>query len=192
MDVASSVAQGFSPTCYNLYMKLRETNQFSGSQLANALDRFDVRFLLVEGDQDKSDPVCPEDLIAGLACSSEARLRLALIPLFLRQPQLGVLAQAVVKKIPQTAQVTLQCYYCAAYYLQKKYFRQLEKSFGRQTSLPPLFLEQMGLSAEGEVEEALVALAREQQLLTGRLINWRGTYQHAVQRLLSRRECEMA
>lgn len=164
----------------------------NNAQLADALCRLGVEFLLPAQNQSLVFSVLPEDLIAGLSCSSEARLRLALIPLFLQHPHLASLIPAIIKKLPRPAQITLQCYFCAAFYLQQKYSRQLGKLPGAQAELPPLFLEQMGLPFEGDADANLIALGREHQLLSGRLINWYGTYEHAAQRLLSHRELTAA
>jgi hypothetical protein len=48
----------------------------------------------------------------------------------------------------------------------------------------------LGLQTDGDPEENLKLLAQKHQLLTGRLINWYGTYEHAVQRLLVNKEKE--
>ena len=169
-------------------MKKQAINTFSNSQLASALNRLGIEFLLLDLIQDEEMQVSPEELITGLSCSSEARLRLALIPLFLQHSRLASLMPTVIKKLPRNAQVTLQCYYCAAFYLQQKYARRLENLFGEQDALPPLFLEQIGLSLDGDTDANLRALAREQQIISGRLINWYGTYEHAAQRLLVHQE----
>ena len=115
----------------------------NNTQLADALNRLDVEFLHPGQNKSEGVPYTPEALISGLSCSSEARLRLALIPLFLQHPQLASVAPAALDKLPRAAQITLRCYYCAAVFLQQKYRKRLETLFGSQPHLPPLFLKQM-------------------------------------------------
>ena len=173
-------------------MKEQDPNKISYSQLVESLNRLGVEFLISGQNIVESYHDQPESLIAALSSNREARLRLALIPLFLQHPQLASIVPYVVKRLPSTEQITLKCYYCAALILQQKYHQRLKVLFGQQSTLPPLFLEQMGLQTVGDPDEKLIALAQKQQLLTGRLINWNGTYEHAVQRLLVHREREKA
>ena len=60
-------------------------------------------------------------LIAELAKSNEARLRLALIPLFLKHPEFAAHVRKTATSLNKTARTTLQCYYSAAVCLQQKY-----------------------------------------------------------------------
>jgi len=160
------------------------------SQLVSYLNRIGVEFLMSE--EDFSEKIIDDSklLIVGLACNHEARLRLALIPLFLQKPEIASILPLIVDDLPVSAQITLQCYYCASFYLQRKFKLRLKKLFGSQPLLPPLFIENLGLQTDGDPEENLKLLAQKHQLLTGRLINWYGTYEHAVQRLLVNKEKE--
>jgi len=49
-----------------------------------------------------------------------------------------------------------------------------------RTLLPDLFSKDLGLSLLPNPEENLKALATRQQELSGKHINWLGTYQHAA------------
>lgn len=163
----------------------------SNSQLVKSLNRFGVEFLMYDEDVSEKFIDDPKILIVGLACNHEARFRLALIPLFLQKPELASIVVQVVDDLPRSAQITLECYFCASFYLQHKYLQRLIKLFGPQPLLPPLFIEKLGLPSEGNPEKNLNLLAQKHQLLTGRLINWYGTYEHAVQRLLTHYEKEV-
>lgn len=100
------------PAGYNLSM--RQTSTTTGDQLANALYVLGVNFIRGGKDTDVSLSSHPSRLIAALAQSNEARLRLSLIPLFLEHPEYASRVRAVAKKLDPTAQLTLQCYYSAA------------------------------------------------------------------------------
>ena len=91
----------------------------TGDQLANALQALGVNFIMSSGGRDESLHKQPARLIAALAGSNEARLRLALIPLFLEHPEFSEHVRAVEKNLDAPAQLTLQCYYSAAVWLQQ-------------------------------------------------------------------------
>lgn len=156
----------------------------SEEELLSALVALEIVFLQgTEAAESISLPL--EQLIANLAESSEARIRLALIPLFLRHPDLASDLADIASHLSDSAQVILACYYSAAYNLQQKYADRLEKLFGLQRSLPDLFSQKLGISAKQSPEAQLKELAIRQSELSGRQINWLGTYEHAAQRFIS-------
>jgi len=85
-------------------MKQHKLNLMSNSQLADALQSLDIEFLLA-GKNVIKGLFQIEDLIAGLSCCNEARLRLALIPLFLQHPQFATIVPSLMDKIPHNAQI---------------------------------------------------------------------------------------
>ena len=126
--------------------------------------------------------------MAGLAASDEARLRLALIPLLLTHPEFAAHSRAALRQTSSAAAVTFRCYYTAALWLQLRYQERLTACVGPFRPLPDLFGKELGLGPYTDPDGALQALAVQQQRLTGRALNWYGTYEHAVQTWLRQLE----
>ncbi len=153
-------------------MKHTATN--TGDQLVHALHALGVNFIMGGKGADESLHKHPARLIAALAQSTEARLRLSLIPLFLEHPEFAVRVRAIAKKLDLSARLTLQCYYSAAVWLAKKY----------QPNGAPLtdhFSKDLNLNPVDDPEENLRALAKRHKELSGSFVNWLATYQHAGQ-----------
>src|SRR5512133_511419 len=111
----------------------------AGDQLTNALQALGIRFLMGGNPENSSLHKQPERLIAALAKSREARLRLSLIPLFLEHPEFSVHVRAAAGKLSPSARLTLQCYYSAAVWLRRKYQprkRPLPDHFSRELKVP--------------------------------------------------------
>ena len=158
------------------------------NQLVDELNALGVYFLR-GGDENPSTPKSGSvSLLTALATSEEARLRLALIPLFLRQPEFSATASIVTKKLPPSIQIGFKCYYTAAHLLQKIYRAQLKKLLGDSLPLPDLFSAELGLSAFKNPQAGLEALAKRHSVLTGQFINWLGTYKHGIQRFIKHLE----
>jgi len=153
---------------------MSQTAVVTGDQLTDALRALDVNFILGGKSQQAFLHKTPARLIAALAESDEARLRLSLIPLFLEHPEFAARVKAAAKKLSPPARLTLQCYYTAAVWLGKKY--QPHKPL-----LPDHFSHELGLTPAADVDENLRALAQRHKELSGRRINWLGAYQHAAQ-----------
>lgn len=159
------------PSRYNLPM--RHVTTTTSEQLANALHVLGVNFIRGGADTDVSLSNHPSRLIAALAQSNEARLRLSLIPLFLEQPEYASRVRAVSKKLDPSAQLTLKCYYSAAVWLSKKYQLNI--------SLPDYFSKELNLTPIDDPDKNLRALANRHAELSGSYVNWLATYQHAEQ-----------
>jgi len=153
---------------------MSQTAVITGNQLTDALRALDVNFILGGKSQQAFLHKTPARLIAALAESGESRLRLSLIPLFLEHPEFAARVKAVAKKLSPPARLTLQCYYTAAVWLAQKY-----QPHG--ASLPDRFSHELGLTPTADVDENLRELAQRHKELSGRRINWLGTYQHAAQ-----------
>ncbi len=152
-------------------------------QLVSELWARDVRFLM--GRQLTPKPLLdPVHLIAALAQSEDARVRLSLIPLFLRHPEFAEEVVEADERLSPSDQLYLRFYYTASALLQKKYWERLVKIFGEQTRLPDLFSEKLGILHEADSNQALVQLGKRHQVLSGERINWMGTYEHAAERLV--------
>ena len=111
-------------------------------------------------------------------------MRLALIPLLLRHPEFAVYARTALRQITPTVQIGFKCYYTAAVLLQQKYQERLHALLGDTEPLPDLFSAELGLLGYSNPDDGLRTLADRQKALTGRSINWQGTYEHGAQRLL--------
>lgn len=146
----------------------------TGDQLTSALCALGIKFLVGGDPEDNSLHKQPARLIAALAESKEARLRLSLIPLFLEHPEFSVHVQTVSRKLHPSARLTLQCYYSAAVWLRRKYQP-------RKRSLPDYFSEELHLQSVRDPEANLRRLAKRHKELSGTQVNWLGTYQHAAQ-----------
>ncbi len=156
----------------------------TGAELAVALTALDVPFIAHAPGQPMTAPPQPAALLASLAASDEARLRLALIPLLMRRPEFACHAAAALRLMPPPAQTSFRCYYTAAVRLQEKHRRRLEAVLGRGDLLPDLFSAELGVPERVEPDDALRILAMRQRHLTGRSINWLGTYGHGAECLL--------
>lgn len=152
---------------------MRHATTSTGEQLANALHALGVNFIRGGRDADEPLPNHPTRLIAALAQSSEARLRLALIPLFLERSEYASRVRAAASKLDPPAKLTLKCYYSAAVWLAKKY--QL------QDPLLDYFSKDLALTPGDDADENLRALAERHAELSGSYVNWLATYQHAEQ-----------
>lgn len=146
----------------------------TGDQLTNALQALGIRFLMGGNPEHSSLHKQPERLIAALAKSREARLRLSLIPLFLEHPEFSAHVRAVAWKLSPSARLTLQCYYSAAVWLRRKYQP-------RKRSLPDHFSRELKLQPVTDPDENLRELAKRHRELSRAQVNWLGTYQHAAQ-----------
>jgi hypothetical protein len=151
---------------------MRPTTTSTGDQLATALDALGVRFLMAGKGSDETLHKQPARLIAALAQSDEARLRLSLIPLFLQHPEYAGHVRGVAKELDPAARLTLQCYYSAAVWLAKKH----EPDGG---SLPDLFSKDLNLHPGNDPDENLHSLANRHRERSGSYVNWLATYQHA-------------
>ena len=160
----------------------------SGEQLSGALKSLGVTFILDEMAPEDSLSRQPTQMLAALAASDEARLRLALIPLLLQHPEFSAYASAADRRLSHQKRVTLRCYYTAARYLQQKYRSRLDALLGYQSELPDLFSEELHLAIASDPDTGLQELAQRHQVLSNLRINWRGTYEHAALRFITHLE----
>ncbi|MEM7535219.1 MAG: hypothetical protein AAF639_23785 [Chloroflexota bacterium] len=156
---------------------------FDNDQLVDELARLKVPFLRGGTDNPSNLPIPPATFICALAASNEARVRLALIPLFLQRPEYAAYVPHAYRDLSGNAQLVLTCYYTASHFLQKKYHSQLEIIHPVMNWLPDLFSNELEISSD-EIDDGLQALDERHKELSGRKINWLGTYEHGVQKLL--------
>jgi hypothetical protein len=91
-----------------------------------------------------------EDLMVALLDQSDARLHLALVTLFIRQPHLADCVPALVKKISPSQALELQTLYMAAVYLQRLWQTRLGLYLGHFSLLPDLYSHQLNLPPADE------------------------------------------
>lgn len=155
----------------------------SEDQLVTELWARDVRFIL--GTAPNHPPMLsPVDLIVALAESTEARLQLSLIPVFLRHPEFSEHVKPASKKLKPNLRLLLKCFYSAAVWLEQRHLLT--------NNLPDLFSKELGILPSESPEENLKKLAKQHQDLSGSKINWLGTYQHAAEVWLKEIELQKA
>jgi hypothetical protein len=157
---------------YNKAMMALNISYQKEDQLAGALCALGVNFVLGGKDEDRSLFSKPNELIAALAQSSEARLRLSLIPLFLERPEYASYVRKTAKNLELMARLTLQCYYTAAVLLTEKYPEL-------NTTLSNYFADELELNFTDQPEENFRLLAKRHKELSGSHVNWLATYHHA-------------
>lgn len=163
----------------------------NNSIIVNNLKQLGIEFLLNNENEFDKEILNPETLIALLASSKESRFRLALIPLFIQQPNLASKVPVVYQNLAPSAKITLQFYYCAAMFLQQKYKDRLILLSIYDSTLPIMFENHLDFITGDDPEDNLRKLSQNHQLISGRLINWYGTYEHAINRLLDHRENQL-
>lgn len=162
----------------------------SEAALAAELDRLGLRFVTSSAEDAPPFALSTEDLIAALASSKEARLRMALIPLFIAHPEYSRFVSQVSQELVGQAQITLVCYYTAAVLLQRKYAQRLLRLGLEVSDLPDIFGHSLALPLNSSADALLLRLAEQQTQMSGRPINWYGTYEHAMERFIRRLELE--
>ena len=149
-------------------------------QLVGALDLFDVPFLTGGVQDEVAHSLTPAELLQGLAQSSDARVRSAIIPLLLRHPEFAPDAQIAESDLQDIPHINLVCFYTAAILLQKKYPERLAHLFGTQPTLPDLFSDELKIEFSNDAAEALRQLGERNAVLRGLEMNWAGGYEHAA------------
>ena len=172
--------------------RLSQFSPVSSDQLASALDRLGIHFLTNSTPTDLVESLDPVTLIAGLAGSSEARLRQALIPLLLWRPDLAHDAARVDPLLDDRPRIFLHYYYTAAMLLQMQHGFRLRALGAGAEVLPDLFSSRIGLPVTGDPDQRLERLANLQAKLTGENINWLGTYHHSASSFIKHLEWEIA
>jgi hypothetical protein len=150
--------------------------------LVAELHRLGVRHLARLNTAVPAPAMPPAQLLAALAQDSQARLRGALILLFLRRPDFSADVPKAVAMLDDPATVTLKLYYQAAGYLQDELEPILRQQLAGWQPLPDLFSVEFDLPSAGAVSvgAALAALGEVHRRLSGRDYNWTGSYRQHV------------
>ena len=145
------------------------------------LRRLGIRHLATTTPSLEDVPPSPLSLVTSLATCPDARVRSALIPLFLWRPDYAPAARDASGVVSGEARVYLQCSYSAALVLQHLLADTLARITRPEAPpLPDLFADDLGLTAYESPPLRLEEIARRHAELSGADINWRGTYEHAV------------
>lgn len=163
---------------------MTDAPHLTNTMLTTSLERLGVHFIAGQPDLASETAESPVALLRGLARSDESRMRLALIPLFLKRPEYALQVEIALQGLPQKDQHFLRCYYTAAQLLQQKHSQTLTELFGNLAILPSLFEDTLNLDSANTADGRLHQLAEEQARLTGKPLNWYGTYEHAYKRLV--------
>jgi hypothetical protein len=139
---------------------------------------------------DRAERVRPPDvLLADLVQQPSARVRAAVIAVLLAHPEYAEAVPAALQQLRPAEQWTLRLFYTAAALLQQEYSERL-RAFGAGQWLPDRFAVDLGLPDTASPRERLVALGRQHRQRTQAYVNWVGTYESVVHRLLRSWELE--
>lgn len=169
-------------------MNIGTQSNLSNAELAAELHALGVHFVRSDGLSGVRSRLAPATLMAGLVTSDEARLRLALLPLLWRHPSFAHHAERARQQLSAAEQVVFTCSYTAAWLLQAKYQSRMAAVVDAWQWLPDLYSVELDICPFDNPDEGLCTLAERQRELSGRAINWLGTYEHAAQRWLAHME----
>jgi hypothetical protein len=154
-------------------------------RLVAELELLDIHYLSRQTTY-AADRVRPEDqLVADVVRQSSARVRQALIALFLAYPEYARAVPAALTQLAPSQQLTLRLFYTAAVLLQQEYVEQLSPLLNdRWYLLPDLFSADLGIETAGTPQDRLRALGSAHCKRTGMVANWTGTYENVVRKLV--------
>lgn len=109
-----------------------------------------VAYLVPSDARAQHPPPSDEALILALLEQTDARLRMALVPLFLRRPHLSEEVARLAGRLKPSQRLELQTYYQAALYLQRLWRTRLGFYLDTSSLLPDLFSAEMGLPSPDE------------------------------------------
>lgn len=166
-----------------------ETSIEQEERLVEELEGLGISYLsrAAAVDVSATAPRSPQLLISEVLQQRNARVRSVIIALLLAQPRLWPEVQAVHGRLSGRTRQTLMLYYTAATFLQRLHAKRLEDRLGPSFErLPDLFGELLGVDSNLSPEAGLRTLAQTHSRLTGRNLNWEGTYRSVARQLLRR------
>ncbi len=104
------------------------------------------------------------ELIIALTQSDDARVRLALIPLFLSDPGLAALVPSIIKQLEPEFTLNLKQRYTAAACLQRLWRTRLSEVVTDGALLPDLFSDELGLPSFDELYGKLALFRLAEQM----------------------------
>lgn len=167
--------------------------EITDDQLVSELWARDVQFLRNRSPLLPARLLPTAQLIASLAQSADSRVCFSLIPLFLRHPEYSAHVIEADRSIRvNSARIALRFYYTAAIFLQQKFHARINRISGKQDLLPDFFSKQLSVDPDTDPDGALSDLAKRHNAMTGRSVNWVGTYEHAADVWLRQMELQRA
>jgi hypothetical protein len=165
-------------------------NIIEEERLVAELELLGIRYLS-RHTSDRAECVrSPEALLADLVQQPSARVRVSVIAVLLAHPEYAQAVPAALERLPPAEQWTLRFFYSAAVLLQQEYAEQL-RPFLAGRRLPDRFGADLNLPVTASPREQLIALGRRHRQRTRTAVNWIGTYESAVRRLLRSWELEV-
>ncbi|MBI3760254.1 MAG: hypothetical protein HY260_00095 [Chloroflexi bacterium] len=159
--------------------------------LVAELELLGIRYLSRQTAYQASAMRDPASLLADLVRQPSARVRAAVIAVLLAHPEYAEAAPLALERLRPFEQLTMKLFYTAAALLQRHHVDRLRRFAGdRWHWLPDLFSEELGVPPGESPRERLKALGRAHSRLTHTTVNWGGTYENVVERLLRRWELE--
>jgi hypothetical protein len=137
-------------------------------ELVAELDLLGIRYLSRQSSYQANQVRSPENLLVS-------------------HPDYAEAVPAALRRLSSRDCLTLQSFYTAAVLLQQEYADRLRPLVGGcRRWLPDLLSKELGLPTEGAPRERLRLLDRELRHRTQAAVNWMGTYEQVVQKLIRR------
>ncbi len=127
-----------------------EELSYSRESLVAALRDQGITYLAPSDAVATQVPKTHEKLLQALLHQHDSRLRLAIVPLLLRHPEISESVLALAARLDAELSLELQTLYMAAVYLQRNWRSRLSIYLGDMPLLPNLFSHQMGLPLPDE------------------------------------------
>lgn len=160
-------------------------------KLVTELGLLGVRYLSRQSLYQASQVRPPEALLADLIRQPSARVRAAVVAVLLSRPEYAEAMPAALERLQPRERLILQWFYMAAVLLQQEYAKRLRPWLtARWQWLPDLFSAELDLPAEGTPHERLVQLGQKQRRQMETAVNWAGTWEQVVHKLIRRWEKE--
>jgi hypothetical protein len=160
-----------------------EIERSGEDQIARELYRLGIRHLSWDRDTAPGS-FTKKSLLVDLAASLDARLRNALVPLFLFRPDYADAVVPAADELTGPSRAHLVCTYSAAVAFQKVHRPRLVGLSDSTLGLPDYFSDELDLSATQSPDSRLAAIGDRHARLSGEDIDWCGTYHHAVEACL--------
>lgn len=125
-------------------------NDYDRETLVAELRERGVAYLAPSDARSVAPPPNDAKLILALLAQPDARLRMGLVPLFIRHPALAAEVERLAVEIDPALRLELQTYYQAAVYLQRLWRSRLGFYLDTTVLLPDLFSAEMGLPPADE------------------------------------------
>ena len=127
-----------------------EELSYSRESLVAALRDQGITYLAPSDAVGREVPKNHEQLLHALLHQHDTRLRLAIVPLLLRHPEISESVLALAARLDAAVLLEFQTLYMAAVYLQRNWQSRLSIYLGDMPLLPNLFSHQMGLPLPDE------------------------------------------